>query len=125
MTRKQLILWNYLRTLVDITAIVPLYYQGVVAGSEFITYAGTKLYFCLEFNAGGIDNPAITQNSVQFYDRTNGLSFQCTFSKMDWNATGAAYNFIPEEYSIKNLYFSRIVQANFTRMKFIGYRLTY
>jgi hypothetical protein len=103
--------------------VEPLYYDGLIAGSEFETYAATKMYISLQF-AGGIlaanISGAVTAY-ISFYDEANAISFSL-------NNLANAFN-VASIYVVNNVFnrnddFSRIVTAGYTYMKFLGYRVT-
>jgi hypothetical protein len=122
MTREQLILWNHLNALVDISASVPLFYESVIGGSEFIAYSATKLYFCLEMQAGKT-GVAGTAALLTFNDENDLLILNFQHNSLSWN--GAADRFSGNYISLTNFYFSRVINSGYSHFKFIGYRLTY
>ena len=100
-----------------------LYYDGLIAGSEFETYAATKMYICLEFSAGILAaniSGAVTAY-ISFYDEANAISFSLNNLA---TAFSAASIYVINNVTNSNDDFSRIVTANYTYMKFIGYRVT-
>ena len=122
---EQLILWQQLRLITGQNAAIrQLYYQGPIAGSEFLTYLNTKLYVCLKlfstydvFYTGG--------GNITLYDQSNAANCKITNQAPFWNitaaTTGAAFNAI----DIKDFYFSRITNSLYSHMIFIGYRIIY
>jgi len=117
------ILWNYLRATFAITAVVPLYYEGVIAGSEFLTYAATKLYMFLQLT--GMSD-AVVANIPRFrlYNAANALFQNIGFTSTYWDATAAGNRNIAISFDNKNGYFSRFTAEGYTNMTFIGYRIT-
>ena len=43
---QQILISKILPLLVGVKTVTPLYYKGVIAGSEFVTYSAKKLYIC-------------------------------------------------------------------------------
>lgn len=106
-----------------IANIEPLYYDGVIAGSEFETYAPTKMYICLEFCAGVLAaniSGAVTAY-ISFYDEANTISY--SLNNLN-NAYSAASIYVINNVKNSNDDFARLVGTNYTYMKFIGYRAT-
>jgi len=114
--------WQEFNDAFDISAIVPLYYQGAIAGSEFLTYNAAKLYFCLDFEAGVMFAYQIGGGFIAVYDENNVNSM--------WMANNACmHDGVNSNVATNNVqqnifYFGRISQSIFTHMKFIGYRIT-
>jgi hypothetical protein len=104
----------------DVQTITPIYYQGVVAGSEFLTYAATKLYIALEMEFGYFAQAA-SQGIVNFYNEVDAIDFIASNSAGFWD--GAAVAYAGNLLVLKNHYFSRIVTVRYLNMKFSGYRL--
>lgn len=104
--------------------ITPLFYQGAIAGSEFLTYNVNKSYLCAscyfnpQFGIVGTFSPMI------FYDLANAGFDYFSAATNAYNSTTLVreLNIISLEY--KNLYFSRLVAgASYVTIKFIGYRI--
>jgi len=109
----------------NITAFEPLLYEGAIAGSEFLTYNANKLYLCFDliiaFNGGA----AAANGLVQIYDEGDAIILYGQNQSIAYEAVAAAIWSSKNDINIKNLYFSRIVTAQYNYMKFIGYRITY
>lgn len=119
MTREQQILWAYLKSAFTITGIAKLFYQGAIAGSEFETYAATKLYLCLEFDPGNTG----LYGMIQFNNEADAAFHYYYNVVVYWN--GTASNFIgTNPVTQTNFYFSRLIRTGYSTMKFIGYRIT-
>jgi hypothetical protein len=103
--------------------VEPLFYQGLIAGTEFLTYAATKLYIMYK---GGFFATSIAANIfyTSFYDETNAFNLALVNDNAWWNVTSVAPNFSPMIANIKNIYFSRINIQSIDRMYFNGYRIT-
>lgn len=106
------------------SVITQLHFTGLYAGSEFLTYAATKLYIAEEFyytKAGAISALA----PLAFYDNANALKLQLSSTMPYWNSTAAAvyYHIVPGY--ITNFWFSRILGTQTEYIQFTGYRITY
>jgi hypothetical protein len=121
-TPEQFNLWKLVNGLIAWTTITPLYYQGAIAASEFLTYAAGKLYIALEFEAGA-GSLDVANGNIVFYDMANSINFYSWNTAIVWNTTGAAVNYLVSNIVNKNIWFSRINKTNYTYMKFNGYRL--
>jgi hypothetical protein len=109
-----------------VSDIEPLYYQGVINGSEFETYTATKLYLQLKvvFSYSGA-TLADTTSGIVFYDESNAICFTLR------NKTLAAYYNAAEflrsdlnSYYFTNSYFSRIARTTYDYIIFNGFRVT-
>jgi hypothetical protein len=104
--------------------VEPLFYEGLIAGSEFVTYALTKLYltYQIKFN-GGIqfsDTPCYSN----VYDENNAVVFIIS-NQIDWWQNNTNVNRYNANDAVENnFYFSRLDVSVLTYMKFIGYRIT-
>ena len=106
--------------------VEPFAFSGAIAGSEFLTYAATKLYLCFEFNVMSptVSSVANTFN-VALHDQNNTISGYVGNNPVYY--TGAVVNNgCVSPWAVSNLYFSRIdpTGSGYTYMKFIGYRIT-
>jgi hypothetical protein len=103
--------------------VEPLYYDGVIAGQEFLTYAVTKMYVCFSFYASILQAniegaaPAV----INFHDETDAIDLSIHQNEGFFNAT--------EKFIVNPVYhynddFARLDTTLYTYMKFIGYRFT-
>ena len=105
--------------------VEPLFYQGVIAGTEFLVYSTTKLYLSLntEF-AGQLYNVYSGSGEMQLYNENNVASFRSDNYLMQYVNAGlelATYN----NSVLLNSYYSRIDPGVLvTYIKFNGYRIT-
>jgi len=106
-------------------AVRQLYYQGVIAGSEFLTYNANKLYVCLELDLNNGLNYSNIQPYARFYNNANAISLYGGVKDGVWNATAAAIYSTGNDILKTNLIFSRIEVGVYSDMKFIGYRVNY
>lgn len=106
------------------TLIEPLSYNGLSAGSEFLTYAATKLYFALDLTMSGQALGGAGRAQATEYDETNAVKSLLSPMNISYNSIEARmnYNNFPAEFHIR--WFSRIQLLSFVDLKFIGYRLT-
>jgi hypothetical protein len=108
-----------------IANVEPLYFQGIITGTEFLVYAATKLYLCLNcvFTNGGIVTPAVAY--VYFNNQADVTFYYVQHLSALWNVTTAAINYTTNMIEIDNSYFARIlVNGGYNYFKFIGYRIT-
>lgn len=108
----------------NITGIARLYYQGNIAGSEFLTYNATKLYLAVGLSHGiavsGSGNPGFT-----IYNELNAIVYYSGIASVyyDPSIPGLRSSALSNSHDVP-LYFSRFVQVGIATMKFNGYRLT-
>jgi hypothetical protein len=108
----------------QIVNVEPIFYNDVIAASEFLTYAATKLYIALEleFVSVGVN---LGQAYITLNNQNNALEYYMNNNSVYWDATAAAFKCYGNNVSTKNIYFSRIaVAANYYQMKIVGYRIT-
>jgi len=102
--------------------IEPLFYQGTIAGTEFLTYNNTKLY--LAFKVENTYPSANTAAFTRFYNEVDAISYELNGDIPYWDVTAAIVKYSGAGKSLTNLYFSRFAAINYTKMLFIGYRVT-
>lgn len=120
------IVYNYLKSTFDIDTIVPLFFQGIIAGCEFLTYDAKKLYFCLNLGCSMAPGPVIvSQCNIQFYDAAHAafLSLRDSFVVYDTSLPAVRYP-RPAGAEISNIYFSCFSVVYYTEVRFIGYKIT-
>ena len=118
-------LWNIASTKIAWNTITPLYYQGVTAGSEFVTYVATKLYICLELHASySLGNAQSASGAlVVFYDEANAINGYGYNNMLAWDTTAAGWKYLRQVADIENIYFSRLTSGAYDYIRFNGYRL--
>ena len=107
--------------------VVPVYYCGVHAGSEFVAaYDATRLYICLSLSIYYTQGLAVAAVAfhAEMYNEANAIFYHITEAKPVWNTTGAALNYCGNDAFAENIYFSRFTLSGYAHMKFIGYRIT-
>lgn len=105
------------------TSIVPVFFQGISTGMEFLTYSANKLYFALECEAVYSSAQAVANYSlITFYNETNAASFYWEGLNAVYDGAGVKYSNTPAH--VQNVYFSRVVLGIYFNFKFIGYKLT-
>jgi len=109
----------------DIIGFEPLLYEGVIAASEFTVYNANKLYLCFDFLVGCSVVAAAPFGLVTFYDEGNAINLYSQNNSIAYQAVAAVIWYNRNNIHIQNLYFSRIVAAQYDYLKFIGYRITY
>lgn len=116
-------LWSYLAGIARVTALTPVVYQGAIAGSEFLTYAATKMYLALDFDAAYTSGAVgAAAGSVVFYNIANAIDFYYINAMPIWN--GAAAQYSNNNVNKKLILFSRVVFNVYTYIHFVGYRIT-
>jgi hypothetical protein len=124
-TPEQNNLWRIARALIAWNTCTPIYYEGAIAGSEFVTYNAAKLYICLDLVVN-VNFSAATVNAgaLVTYDIANAAKSQEYLNFPVWNTTAAALYYNVPSFRLVNIYFSRITVTTYVFMKFNGYRLT-
>lgn len=121
----QKILWQQIRLITgENAAIRQTYFNGSLVGSEFNT-AGNPRRIYLAYNMylnHNIGAPSATL--MQF--SIDGMNFKNI--ALGWDATAAAFQYMPLTISIQNIMFSLITTAwgaPISQILFTGYRITY
>jgi hypothetical protein len=107
-----------------IANVEPLYFSGVIAGTEFLVYAATKLYICLNMLACYPGVPLVNPAYIITYDAVNATMLYLRENVTYWDTTAANVKYAPNDLVRKNLYFSRITAQSYERIIFNGYRIT-
>jgi len=124
-TPEQKNLWRIASALIAWNTITPIYYEGAVAGSEFVTYAATKLYICLDLVLNvNFSGATVNAASLATYDIANAQKSSSYLNFPVWDTTAAALKYNAPELLCQNIWFSRITVVTYIFMKFNGYRLT-
>lgn len=103
--------------------VEPIFFQAAIAGSEFLTYAATKLYLAIE-TVNSSNFASSTGSDVRIYNEANALVVYHTIPANYWDATAAALRTTGSNIFLKNYYFSRLVVTNYPSFTFNGYRIT-
>jgi len=108
-----------------ITNAEKFHYQGASGGSEFLVYNANKLYVCFSafFSSGAAPNNVV--GIVGIYDELNAVNMEMQTSDIVYDPGAANILFGKQNTHIKNIYFSRLVIAQYTYMVFDGYRITF
>lgn len=104
--------------------VEPFLYIGAMAGSEFFTYANTKLYVCFDFEAAYTNIPSQLRGEVIFYDELNVIHLYGQSNDITYEAAFPAIWYNKNNVHLKNFWFSRLTWGEYIYMKFIGYRIT-
>jgi hypothetical protein len=102
--------------------ITPIYYQGIIAGSEYLTYSAKKLYFALVLNASA---PIVSNGNIgglALYNEANAVS---SYIQNCNTSEPAIPDYCINNVNIENVYFGRIVASIVTYMIFNGYKVTW
>jgi len=103
--------------------VEPLYYQGVIAGTEFLVYAANKLYIAYSLSIG-ITNLLPLLSYAILYDELNADTYYIGNMAAYFNQVTMQTDIIGNYLELKNNYFSRIGILSVTQFRFIGYRIT-
>jgi hypothetical protein len=111
--------------LAGVQTITPLFYQGVIVGSEFVTYSAKKLYVALSLNVSSNSSLGDHPCGLELFDKANILNAGYNNSNVD---AYAFYHF--NDINIDNIIFSRLLSDDgfgnpaYLQMRFIGYKIT-
>jgi len=120
------ILENHLLALTGgFVTCVQLYFTGLVAGSEFLTYAVDKLYLALNVKAGFGGALVNAVYYCTFYNQANAVSFIADNTNPYWDTTAAAYKAAGNYLSVDNIFFSRVTLSSYLYFSFNGYKITF
>jgi len=123
-TPEQMNFWRQCNGVIAWNTIVPLYYQGAIAGSEFLVYNAAKIYMALEVDFLQVGGATINIYEVVIYNEANAVKGEYLNLYPVWDTTAALLKYISLNFYCKNIWFSRIVNsANYVHMKFNGFRL--
>lgn len=103
--------------------VEPLYYQGAIAGTEFLTYAITKIYACLNLSLLSYGNGGGNWQ-YEIYDTNNAAFGVLTNVTYYWHIGDGTAHPVGINASFNNFYFARIVPTNYLYFSFTGYRIT-
>lgn len=107
-----------------IANVEPLFYIGAIAGSEFLTYAATKLYICFKFEVnGGLFGSAVGA-FITFFNEANALNYYLGLNMPVYDTVAAAHLYSASNALYTNGYFSRITTVQYSHIIFNGYRIT-
>ena len=106
-----------------IANVEPVLYEGAIFGSEFQTFAVTKLYLCFSILCSCNAVAGIVSGNVNFRDGGVILIY-VTNQSICYDSIAPAINYAKNNYEIKNLWFSHLNNIQYTDIKFIGYRIT-
>lgn len=104
--------------------VEPLFYQGAIAGTEFLTYAATKLYICLQFDADYYTGITLTPAIITLYSEANATFNYISNQAAFFNEGTAALTYQPNSLRRKNFYFSRLTNTGYAHFSFNGFRIT-
>jgi hypothetical protein len=107
-----------------IANVEPLYFQAAVAGSEFLTYAATKLYICLKLIAGSTGILNASNCSVTGYNEADVVNFRFNQNSVEFDTVVPAARYSAGSIVIQNIFFSRVVFTTYDYIVFNGYRVT-
>ena len=108
-----------------INAVQYLHLQGAFAGSEILTYAATKLYVCFSLVAQHTGAINTTAGSIQYYNEANVLNGYITNNNFLYEPVTPTYQYLKQMIEMKNFYFARVVNNQYSYFKFTGLRIIY
>ena len=124
---QQLAAWNYFKTLWGATpTILPIWYQGAIAASEYLTYSAKKIYFALELAISSSDGSLAIDYGSLAIGGIGGATKNCFFNNIplyDPNTTTIKY--LNNPVLIHNIFFTKITTSAYTYMIFNGYKVTW
>lgn len=124
-TPEQINFWKLASARLAFNTITPMYYQGAIGGSEFLTYAATKLYIALEVEFSSTHIPPTSSTPlITLRDEGDAIDFYVASSDFEFKPTDSTLAYYLKAFQLKNVYFSRIETTLFTVMRFNGYKLT-
>lgn len=121
-TPEQKIFFDRVVLKVGDNQITPFFFEGIIAGSELLTYNANKLYFALDLELSTDPTPLPTPGYGWLYDETNTIFFHLNNNSLYYDATATAYKAVPNNAITKNVYFSRLSVQSITKVKFIGFK---
>lgn len=121
---EQRILWNRIFLLCgDKLSISQLHFQGPIP-TDFTTYRARRIFLAYQLTAGG-GSVSVNYPFLTLYDENNVANFILSGCDAYWNTTTTAAVFCTKTCVVKNVYFSRLVNSNFTSVVFVGFRIIY
>jgi hypothetical protein len=123
-TPEQEIFLNAVYNTYKIKNVEPLYYMGLLAGTEFLTYAATKLYFGYSVQVNNATAHGETEGTLVFYNAANAAFYNAKNQTAYWEVVGAKDEFCINPIDLKNVWFSRVTVAIYDSIIFNGYRIT-
>lgn len=107
-----------------IANVEPLHFIGASAGSEFLTYAATKLYIAYKLGFSYSTTIGAAACIATLYNEANAAMYYCQNNDVLYDTGAAAARYSGNTYYEYNLYFSRVVLAVYANLTFTGYRIT-
>jgi hypothetical protein len=118
-------LWRYIQESYSVKDIDSLYYNGIIAGSEFVTYNASKLYLIDELLCFSNSNTLGTYPCGYidvFLD--NGATVNRVLNVLPvWDVVAAGAKFQANYLEIKRVVATYITPNSYTNMKFNGYKI--
>jgi len=123
----QRVLWQHARLITGENAAVQQYvYIGTIAAAaDLLTFVQGKLFLALELTFTGTTGQASgSVGYANLADANNAVCFYMANNSMSFDTVGAAQQYSMKKSTEYNIVFGRIVNYNFTYVKFIGYKIT-
>jgi hypothetical protein len=122
---QQIAIDKALSLLAGVKTVTPLFYQGVIIGSEFATYSAKKLYVALSLNVSSDNTLGANPCGLELFDKANVLNAGYNNCNVD-----ALANYHFNDINIDNVIFSRLLSDDgfgapaYLQMRFVGYKIT-
>lgn len=107
-----------------IVNVEPLFYQGAIAGTEFLVYAATKMYICYNIALSTSAGITITIDYGEFYNESNIISLYLRNDHVFWDVAVNDVRYARQTLELSNFIFSRFVPSVINYISFVGYRVT-
>jgi hypothetical protein len=124
-TPEQMNFWRECNGQIAWNTIVPLYFHGTLAGSEFTVFNVAKFYMALELDFSWATIAGVGAENVELFNMANAQKEQYLNLYPVWNTTAAAIYYMGLDFFLKNVWFSRVANAGggYHHIKFNGFRL--
>jgi hypothetical protein len=123
-TPAQINLWRNVRALIAWNTITPIYYQGVIAGSEFTDPDNAKLYIALEAEFTYSDVGVNAYSRIVLHGLLGVVNGAIHNSMVAYDSVDTE-SYVNNMAAAKNFYFQYITSnESYDLMRFNGYRLT-
>lgn len=105
--------------------VEPLWFQGLLAGTEFNNFVNTKVYLALEvkFSSTGIV-PGVVIPYALLADEVDVSFFVCQNVSLVWDVTAVAMKYQANDIYVNNVIFWHLQNQIYTDISFSGYRIT-
>ena len=125
LTNEQKIMWQQIFNIVGYNCnITPLNIIG--AFGNLSVYNANILYVAYSIEISGSTVLKSVLGNIIVYNQLNAISMYYSNSMPAWDTTAAAMRYAVNSFTVKNIYFGRIVLDNVNNfLNFNGYQITY